>query len=146
MCERASKQSPDLKNYTPPLVLKFLDPPLVPVFLETKSFSLQRQYFFVGSNIFDLVTLTLELKILNLVCNFSTVCARVFIFYMNISCDKIFMLIPNCLPYYILAFLVTISFYWYQYICPCDLGHLWNWLLSRAFVFHKHSFLSPASL
>ena len=32
MCERASKQSPDLKNYTAPeqrpQVLKFLDPPM----------------------------------------------------------------------------------------------------------------------
>ena len=40
------------------------------------------------------------------------------------------------------SFLVTRSFYWYQNICPCDLGHLWNWPLSRAFVFHKHILFS----
>ena len=33
---------------------------------------------------------------------------------------------------------MTRSFYWYQNICPCDLGHQWNWPLSGAFVFHKH--------
>ena len=36
------------------------------------------------------------------------------------------------------AFLVTWYSYEYQDICPCDLGHLWNWPLSGAFVFHKH--------
>ena len=36
------------------------------------------------------------------------------------------------------AFLVTRSSYWYQDFCPCDLGHLWNWPLSGAYVFHKH--------
>ena len=30
-----------------------------------------------------------------------------------------------------LAFLVTRSLYWYQGICRCELGHLWNWPLSR---------------
>ena len=35
----------------------------------------------------------------------------------------------------------TRSFYLYQNICPCDLGHLWNWPLSGAFVFHKHILL-----
>ena len=39
---------------------------------------------------------------------------------MVISCDKNFLL------------------NWYQYICPCDLGHLWNKPFLGAFVFHKH--------
>ena len=39
------------------------------------------------------------------------------------------------------AFLVTRSSYWYQDICPCDLGHLLNWPLLGAFVFHKHILL-----
>ena len=39
------------------------------------------------------------------------------------------------------AFLVTQSSYWYQNTCPCDLGLLWNWPLSGAFVFHKHASL-----
>ena len=39
------------------------------------------------------------------------------------------------------AFLVTQSSYWYQNICPCDLGLLWNWPLSGAFVFHKNASL-----
>ena len=33
---------------------------------------------------------------------------------------------------------MTRSFYWYQNICPCDLGLCWNWPSSGAFVFHKH--------
>ena len=41
-------------------------------------------------------------------------------------------------PYCTWSFLLTRSFYWYQNICPCDLGHQWNWPLSGAFVFHKH--------
>ena len=36
---------------------------------------------------------------------------------------------------------MTRSFYWYQNICPCDLGLRWNWPLSGAFVFHKHILL-----
>ena len=39
------------------------------------------------------------------------------------------------------AFLVTRSSYWYQDICPCDLGHLLNRPLLGAFVFHKHILL-----
>ena len=42
------------------------------------------------------------------------------------------------LSYCTWTFLVTRSYYWYSYICPCDLGHLWNWPLSGAFVFHKN--------
>ena len=52
----------------------------------------------------------------NLANNFWSVSAR--------ACDKIFS--------------------WYQdtlCICPCDIGHLWNWQLSRAFVFQKHILL-----
>ena len=32
---------------------------------------------------------------------------------------------------------MTRFLYWYQGICPCDLGHNWNWPSSGAFVFHK---------
>ena len=53
-------------------------------------------------------------------------------------------------PYCTWSFLVTRSFYWYQNICPCDLGHQWNWPLSGVFVFHKHILymymLSPLGL
>ena len=42
------------------------------------------------------------------------------------------------LSYYIWVFVVTRFSYWCQDICPCDLGHLWNCLLSGPFVFHKH--------
>ena len=79
--------------------------------------------------------------------------SRTLIFHMNIACDKIFLLVLNLLtltfdhlfkflkkknkilefPYCTWSFLVTISFYWYQNICPCDLGNLWNWPLSGAF-------------
>ena len=37
--------------------------------------------------------------------------------------------------YCTLSFLVTKSFFWYQNICPCDLGHQWNWQLSGAFFY-----------
>ena len=47
---------------------------------------------------------------------------RAFIMHMNISFDR--------------------SLYWCQGICPCDLGHIWNWPLSGAFVFHKHILFS----
>ena len=33
-------------------------------------------------------------------------------------------------------------FYWYQDICPCDLGHFWNRSLSVVFVFYKHILLA----
>ena len=33
---------------------------------------------------------------------------------------------------------VTRSSYWYPHIFPCDLGHLWNWSSSGAYVFHKN--------
>ena len=79
------------------------------------------------------------------------VSARALVLHMNIPCDKIFLLVLNILtltddqlkrilelPYCIWSYLVTKSFCWYQNICPCDLGNLWNWPLSGAFVFHKH--------
>ena len=43
------------------------------------------------------------------------------------------------LPYCTLPFLVTRSFYWYQNICPCDLGHCSNWPLSGALCFTNAS-------
>ena len=88
--------------------------------------------------------------------------ARALIIHMSIPCDKIFPTVLNPLtltfdkfflkltlvmtskiwilelPYCICLFPVTRSFYWYQNICPCDLGHLWNWQLLVAFMFHKH--------
>ena len=36
---------------------------------------------------------------------------------------------------------MTISFCWYQDICLCDLGHLWKWRLSEAFVLHNTHFV-----
>ena len=78
------------------------------------------------------------------------------IFNMNIPCDKIFLLVLNVLtlifyqyfkkclhwsyllknkilelPYCTWPFLVTRSFYWYQNICPCDLGHYQGHLCFR---------------
>ena len=47
------------------------------------------------------------------------------------------------LSYCTWAILVTRSSYWYQDICPCDLGHLWKLTLSGAFVFHKHILFTP---
>ena len=38
----------------------------------------------------------------------------------------------------VLSYCTWASSYWYQDIYPCDLGHLWNWPLGGAFVFHKH--------
>ena len=91
--------------------------------------------------------------------------ARALIIHMSIPCDKIFPTVLNLLtltfdkfflkltlvmtskiwilelPYCTCLFPVTRSFYWYQNICPCDLGHLWNWQLLVAFMFHKHIFL-----
>ena len=37
---------------------------------------------------------------------------------------------------------VTRYFYWYQDICPCDIGHLWKYSLKCASVFYKHMFCS----
>ena len=116
------------------------------VFYETKTPS--------GTNNVDLVILTLEFGVLfknfNLAHNFWRVRARDLIFHMNISCDKIYLLVLNFLtlifdqlkkkdighnfqkikylelPYCTWSFLMTRSFYWYQNICHCDLGHLWN--------------------
>ena len=46
------------------------------------------------------------------------------------------------IPYCTWSFLVIRSFYWHQNICPCDLGHCWNWPLSGALCFTNTSCIS----
>ena len=45
---------------------------------------------------------------------------------------NIFTLCPWTLTYFLKVFP---HFYWFEYICFCDLGHLLNWQLSMAFLF-----------
>ena len=70
----------------------------------------------------------------NLVFNFWKVSARASILHTSIYCDKTFRGTN-------MFFFMARSFYWYQDICPCDLGHLWNWPVSGAYEFHKHILL-----
>ena len=55
----------------------------------------------IVTNNFCLVTLTFELSLLfenhNFANNFSTLSVRVFIFHINIPCDKVFLLVLNFL-------------------------------------------------
>ena len=53
----------------------------------------------------------------NFVNNFKTVSAIALIFHMRLSKNKTVLL--------------------NQDICPCDLGHSWNWRLSEAFEFQN---------
>ena len=85
---------------------------------------------FMGTNSFDLVTLTLGLlfESFNFVNNIWIVSAGALIFIWvflvtELSCDKIFLLASK---YF------------------CDLGHLWNLALSGAFLFHKHILFTTA--
>ena len=106
---------------------------------------------------------------LNLANNLWTASDRALIFHISIPCDKTFPWVPlfftlwpwpwiltyflktltllitfeqwelELLSYCNWAFLVTRFSLEYQDICPCDLGHLWNWPLSGAFVFTNTS-------
>ena len=87
--------------------------------------------------------------------NFWTVRSRAFILHMIISCDNtcLFDTVTLTLEFDLFLFFFysdciwafnsceKIYDYWYQDICPCDLGHIWNWTLLGAFVFHKHILL-----
>ena len=67
--------------------------------------------------LWNLLTLKFDILKKNIIHN-KIIKIRTFVLHMSISCDKIFVLVSS--------------------ICPCDLGHIWNWPLSGAFMFHKH--------
>jgi hypothetical protein len=89
-----------------------------------------RQDLFMGTKIFDLVTLTLMfdslIKKFNLGYIFQMVCTRMSIFDMSVPCDKIFSWVPKCFDLVTLTlmfdplvknFNLAITFKWYVLGC-----------------------------